>query len=215
MWRIKEPSTYLSPLRHPPGLLFCAPDCGASGIRSLEGGSVTVTGWCALDSHQRSLCMCWAHGLLCLCCAMCFLLSIFCLLPSCYQIIVSVAPPLSPSLPSFDSLFSLLVSVVLCWSVVFRPVCVMFDCVTVLFLAACFSPSGWFLFFFSFILLLKAHSSCTLSPRLISPHTSWQTVIREPQSCSWDRVICILLLLCNSDLIYTVSGGTCNVLSVF
>ncbi len=26
------------PLRHPPGLLFCAPDCGASGIRSLEGG---------------------------------------------------------------------------------------------------------------------------------------------------------------------------------
>ncbi len=42
------------------------------------------------------------------------LLSIVCPLPSCYLIIVSVAPPVSPSLPSFVSLFSLLVSVVLC-----------------------------------------------------------------------------------------------------
>ncbi len=153
------------PLCHPPGLLFCAPDCGASGIRSLEGGSVTVTGLCALDGHQRSLCLCWAHGLLCLCCAMCYLLSIVCPLPSCYQIIVSVAPPVSPSLPSFVSLFSLLVSVVLCWSFVFRPVCIMFDCVSVLCLPACFSPSGRFLF----ILLLKRPILHALES---SPHLS-------------------------------------------
>ncbi len=108
---------------------------------------VTVTGWCALDGNQRSLCLCWAHGLLCLCSAMCFLLSIVCPLTSCYQIIVSIAPTVSPSLPSFVSLFTLLVSVVLCWSVVFRPVCVMSDCVTVLCLPACFPPSWCFLFF--------------------------------------------------------------------
>ncbi len=44
----------------------------------------------------------------------CALLSIVCPLPSCYLIIVSVVPPVSPSLPSFVSLFSLLVAVVLC-----------------------------------------------------------------------------------------------------
>ncbi len=56
------------------------------------------------------------------CCLLvpCAPMSIVCPLPSCYQIIVSVAPPVSPSLPSFVSLFSLLVSVVLGWSVVFR-----------------------------------------------------------------------------------------------
>ncbi len=56
------------------------------------------------------------------CCLVpCVLLSIVCRLPSCYLIIVSVAPPVSPSLVS---LLSFLVSVVLCWSVVFRRVCV-------------------------------------------------------------------------------------------
>ncbi len=44
---------------------------------------------------------------------------VVCLVP-CYLIIVSVAPAVSPSLPSFVSLYSLLVSAVLCWSVVFR-----------------------------------------------------------------------------------------------
>ncbi len=46
-----------------------------------------------------------------------------CPLPSCYPIIVSVAPPVSLSLPSFVSLYSLLVSEVLC-----RSVCFMFAC---------------------------------------------------------------------------------------
>ncbi len=32
------PTPFPPPLRHHPGLLFCVPDRGASGIRSLEGG---------------------------------------------------------------------------------------------------------------------------------------------------------------------------------
>ncbi len=52
----------------------------------------------------------------------------------------------SPSLPSFVSLYSLLVSAVLCWSVILCHVSFMFDCAPV-FLPACFSPSGWFLLF--------------------------------------------------------------------
>ncbi len=36
-----------------------------------------------------------------------------------------------------------------------------------------------------------------------------QTVIREPQSCPWDRVICVTVIQ-----YITVSGGTCDVLSV-
>ncbi len=95
----------------------------------------------------------------CLLLVLCALLSIVFPLPSCYLIIVSVAPPVSPSLPSFVSLFILLVSVVLCWSVVFRRVCVMLTA-TVLCLPACFSPSKWFLFIFVFILLLKTRFPC-------------------------------------------------------
>ncbi len=71
------------PLRHPPGLLFWAPDCGASGIHSLEGGgSVTVTGWWALDGHQGSLCLCWAHGLLFVVCCWCHVLNCLLSVPS-------------------------------------------------------------------------------------------------------------------------------------
>ncbi len=49
------------------------------------------------------------------CCLLvpCAPMSIVCPLPSCYLIIVSVAPAVSPSLPSFVSLYSLLVSTVL------------------------------------------------------------------------------------------------------
>ncbi len=141
---------------------------------------VTVTGLCALDGNQRSLCL-WAHGLLCLCCAVCFLLSIVCPLPSCYQIIVSVAPPVSPLLPLFVSLFSLLVSVVLCWSVDFRPVCMMFDCVTVLCQPACFSPSGRFLLIFYSFYYKKIHYSCTWV--LASSLLSYRDRTDKPQ---WD-----------------------------
>ncbi len=105
-------------------------------------------------------------------CAFSCLLSV----PSHYQIIVSVAPLVSPSLPSFVSLFSLL-SVVLCWSVVFLRVCVMLT-TAVLYLPACFSFSGWFLLLCFFVfqicifLLLKIHSPALES----SPHLSLQSV---------------------------------------
>ncbi len=74
-------------------------------------------------------------------------MSIVCPLPSCYLIIVSVAPAVSPSLPSFVSLYSLLVSAVLCWSVVFHVSYVTWvfhvDCAPVLCLPAClFFPFG-------------------------------------------------------------------------
>ncbi len=98
--------------------------------------------WCALACHQMSLCV----EQTCLLLVPCAPMSIVCLLPSCYLIIVSVAPPVSPSLPSFVSLFVLLVSVVLCWSVVFRRVCVMLTAQQ--FSDSCFSPSGWVLLLF-------------------------------------------------------------------
>ncbi len=81
------------------------------------GGSGSC--WCTLTSHQMSMYV--EHMACCLLLVSCARLSIVWPLPSCYLIIVSVAPPVSPSLQSFVSLFSLLVSVVLCWSIVFRP----------------------------------------------------------------------------------------------
>ncbi len=111
--------------------------------------SVTVTVWCALDGHQWSLC---------LCCAMCFLLSIVCPLLSCHLIIVSVAP-VSPSLrSSFVSLFTLQVSAVLC-DLLFYIACVL--CLTVQQSSAClFFPLVVVCVHLCFILSLKDPFSC-------------------------------------------------------
>ncbi len=117
-------------------------------------------------------CLCVLSTWLVVCLVPCAPMSIVCPLPSCYLIIVSVAQAVSPSLPSFVSLYSLLVSAVLCWSVVSRVSFIEWDvdCVPVFCLPACFSPSVWFMFF-CLIFLLKPWFPRNLSPR---PHLSWQ-----------------------------------------
>ncbi len=95
---------------------------------------------------------CWCHVLFCL-----LSLSPPILLPNhCFSCSTCVSLITLVCL----SLFSLLVSVVLCWSVIFLCVRVMLTVQTVLCQPACFSPSGWFLFIFVFILLLKTRFPC-------------------------------------------------------
>ncbi len=123
---------------------------GCQSLSSLQ--SVTVLLVC--PGWPPDVSVCWAHGLLFVPCAP---LSIVCPLPSCYLIIVSVAPHVSPS---FVSLFILLVSVVLCWSVVFRRVCIMLTA-TVLCLPACFPLRGGFCSFLFHFMMKKEPFSCT------------------------------------------------------
>ncbi len=134
--------------------------------------------------------VCWAHGLLFIVDAMCS--PVYCLSPP----IVSVAPPVSPSLVS---LFSLLVSVVLCWSVVLRRLCVMWTAPQ---LSAClpaFPLRGGFCFSLSlFYFVIKALFPCILSPR----HASWHKL--------WDVIKGIFSMLIRGFVLSSCDGKTQN-----
>ncbi len=111
----------------------------------------------------------WLLLCLCLCCALCFLLYIVCPLPSCHLIIVSVAPPVSPSLPPRLSPYLFSRCLQSCADTLFYIMCCV--CLYCSSLPACFPPRCVFCFF----LLLKERpfflqlefsphlSSCTLT----------------------------------------------------
>ncbi len=121
VWEPTEPAPGPAPPWHlcvpiaswPTSLLdiFLFSVCGASGIRSLKGGLCHGP---AGVPRLATRCLCVLSTWLVVCLVPCAPMSIVCPLPSCYLIIVSVAPAVSTSLPSFVSLYSLLVSAVLC-----------------------------------------------------------------------------------------------------
>ncbi len=116
-------------------------------------------------------------------------MSIVCPLPSCYLIIVSVAPAVSPSLPSFVSLYSLLVSAVLCWSVVFH---VSMSCELNVWLCSSLLPACLFVFplrggfccSFHFI-ILKPGNLCIWVLDLISSWQNGSAKMRTQQRRGW------------------------------
>ncbi len=86
------------------------------------------------------------------CLVPCAPMSIVCPLPSCYLIIVSVAPAVSPSLPSFASLYS---SPCVCSPVLIRCLSCVFVMLTVLQFSACllvFPLRGGFCSLFYFVI---------------------------------------------------------------
>ncbi len=146
-------------------------------------------------------CLCLLSTWLVVCLVPCAPMSIVCPLPSCYVIIVSVAPAVSPSLPSFVSLYSspCVCSPVLirCLSCVLRHVsflCLMFDCAPVFCLPAClFFPFGVvYVLLFNFViktLKISAFESST-SSLLTSLHFKFSHI-----SLYIQLSICILLFL--------------------
>ncbi len=141
-------------------------------------------------------CLCVLSTWLVVCLVPCAPMSIVCPLPSCYLIIVSVAPAVSPSLPLFVSLYSLLVSAVLCWSVVLRHVTFMFDCAPVFCLPACLPACLFFPFGVVFVALLFHFIILNLISSALESSTSsltWQngsaTTRTQQRGQPWVQVI--------------------------
>ncbi len=132
--------------------------------------------WCALTGHQMSMYV--EHMACCLLLVPCAVLSIGCPLQSCYLITVSVAPPVSPSLPSFVSLFSILVSVVLCWSVVCSSCVCYVDCAKSSLPAhlPVFPFRGGFCCSVLFYYYKPIYLAIECSPHL-SPHAPWHQLV--------------------------------------
>ncbi len=136
------------------------------------GGVMSRSCWCAQAGHQMSLCV--EHMACCLFGAMCS--HVDCLSPPILLLNHCFSGSSCVSLVTLVCLlYSLLMSAILCWSVVFRVSYVTCEfCVWLrssLLPACLFFPFGVFFVVLFFILLLKKpDKSLHLSPR---PHLSW------------------------------------------
>ncbi len=171
--------------------------CGASGIRSLKGGLCHGP---AGVPRLATRCLCLLSTWLVVCLVPCAPMSIVCPLPSCYVIIVSVAPAVSPSLPSFVSLYS---SPCVCSPVLIR--CL--SCVFVMWvscwlcsslLPAClFFPFG-VVFVLCFILLLKKPDISAFESSTSSLVTlGWCKNEYTPQQKLLNLVLCMASMIFN------------------